>query len=156
VSFSLADPAETWHAWELSSGSTSIVSVGEPLIAPDKNPVVAIKVLNTCADKRHEKFFSSEKAMLEALNEHAQFKNCVPKLIAAVESRWALLMTPVGVRLHASAITPAFVQEIFKYIDDMWKIKLVDLDLRGRNIMMVGAACSATAPRRFCACAQSL
>jgi hypothetical protein len=130
---------QQWNAWELASGSTSMVRVGEPLMEPHKHPNVVLKELVVRADKRHEKFFRVEREVLQLLSKHThrQFSWCLPRLIGVIEERWTLVVSPVGLRLHTSSITPTFVEEMFVYITEMWKMKLVDLDLRGRNIMMV-------------------
>lgn len=116
-----------------------MVRVGEPLVEPHKHPNVVLKELVVRADKRHEKFFRVEFEVLQRLSKHThrQFSMCVPCLVGLIEERWTLVISPVGLRLHTSSITPQFLEEMFVYITEMWKMKLVDLDLRGRNIMMV-------------------
>lgn len=133
--------SQRWSAWELASGSTSTVRVGEPLIEPHRHPTVVLKELVVRPDGRHEKFFRTECEVLQLLAkpEHRIFESFVPRLVAMIEERWTIVVEPVGVRLHTSAITPQFVEEMFVYLTEMWRLKLVDLDLRGRNIMMVRA-----------------
>ena len=60
-----ATPSQQWSAWELASGSTSTVRVGEPLLEPQKNPRVALKELVVREDRRHEKFFHTEVEVLQ-------------------------------------------------------------------------------------------
>lgn len=137
--FATAD--QQWSAWEFASGSTSTVLVGEPLIEPHKHSSVALKELVVRADRRHEIFFRIECEVLQRIATPANpvFTASVPRLVAAIEERWTIVIAPVGVRLHTSAITSLFVEELVIYLTEMWKLNLVDLDLRGRNIMMVRA-----------------
>lgn len=145
---SSGDEKLQWSAWESTSGSTSIVRIGEPLVDPGQNPRVILKELTVRDDGRHVKFFETEVTALRKLAQNPRLRPYVPQLITSIPRSWTLVLAPVAARLHVSAVTVGFLHELWTYVKELTEMNLVDLDLRGRNIMMVSAPAILIAPDR--------